>query len=131
MKTIGERHSHINQVVVSGIDRNNMIASVFSSLQGLEKCLKSSKKMYDKEFRTSALVEQALSQQSLIIVDMRRTANKLQIHLAKKDWDGVVRTLRVFYGLRQIVRPEIMSTFQSLANRELHLPQLEDDSVVH
>jgi hypothetical protein len=115
----------------AGMSRDNMITAVFSSLHGLEKCVESSQKMFAGELAGSIIVERSLNQQRKVIVQMRRTANKLQIQLAQENWGEVVRSLQIFYGLRQIVRPEIMATFQSLANKELKLSAMSEDTVIH
>jgi len=87
--------------------------------------------MCSGELAGSIIVERSLTEQRKVIRQMRRTANKLQIQLAQENWNEVVRSLQIFYGLRQIVRPEIMATFQSLANKELKLSVMSEDTVIH
>jgi len=130
MKPANETSSNIPKGF-AGMSRDNMITAVFSSLQGLEKCVESSQKMCSGELAGSIIVERSLTEQRKVIRQMRRTANKLQIQLAQENWNEVVRSLQIFYGLRQIVRPEIMATFQSLANKELKLSVMSEDTVIH
>ena len=113
------------------MEKRKVLAAVFSSLQGLEKCVQTSKRLHNALPSPSNLVAQAIKDQNCVLSQMRRTANKLQLQFASDDWDDIVRSLQVFYGLRQMVRPEIMSTFQSLANKELKLPKINQDAVIH
>lgn len=94
-----------------------LIVSIYSSLQGLEKCVASSQKMFNHGKFYSEDIASSLTEQHKIMKQMRRTANKLQIHLAQENWSEVTRGLDIYYGLRKIVRPEIMQTFQSLATK--------------
>jgi len=113
------------------MEKKKVLAAVFSSLQGLEKCVQTSSRLQNSLDNPANLIARSISDQKQILSQMRRTANKLQLELASDDWDDIVRSLQVFYGLRQMVRPEIMATFQSLANKELKLPHISQDAVVH
>jgi len=46
---------------------------------------------------------------------MRRTANKLQLEIAKDDWNSAVRSLQIFYGLNSMVRPHVMDIYSKLS----------------
>ena len=113
------------------VEKKKVLAAVFSSLQGLEKCVQTSTRLSSALPKSSNLVSKAINDQKQILGQMRKTANKLQLELASEEWDNIVRSLQIFYGLRQMVRPEIMSTFQGLANKELKLPNISADAVVH
>ena len=113
------------------MDKRKVLAAVFSSLQGLEKCVQTSNRLYGAQNSTSDIISSALTDQARVLKLMRRTANKLQLQFASEDWDKIVKSLQVFYGLRQMVRPEIMATFQTLANKELKMPSISNDAVVH
>lgn len=111
--------------------KKNLIIAVFASLQGLEKCVEGSNKMYTSADSKPYFVAESLSQQSETLKKMRHSAIRLQLHLARDDWDQAVRSLQIFYGLRQMVRPDIMATFRGLANQALDMPQIEEHVVMH
>ncbi len=113
------------------MEKRKILAAVFSSLQGLEKCVQTSSRLHNALPNPSNIVAHGLKDQKNILSQMRRCANRLQLQLASEEWDDVVRSLQVFYGLRQMVRPEIMATFQGLANKELKLPTISQDAVIH
>ncbi len=113
------------------IDRKKLLVTVFSSLQGLEKCVESSKKMMVRDLTHSKELAESLREQTSIINKMRRAANKLQLQIAAENWNEATRSLQIFYGLRKMVRPEIMSTFQALANKNSAIPCKKNDASIH
>lgn len=113
------------------MERKKVIAAVFSSLQGLEKCVQTSVRLHNASSRQSKIIADSLREQARILNQMRKEANRLQLRMASEDWDETVHSLQVYYGLRQMVRPEIMSTFQGLANSEVKLPGIGSETVVH
>jgi len=130
IKTVNIASSNIPKGFAE-MSREKMVSAVFSSLQGLEKCVESSHQMFAKDINKSVIVERSLQEQEKITIQMRRIANKFQVQLAQENWNEVARSLQIFYGLRQIVRPEIMATFQSLANKELMVPAISEDALIH
>ncbi len=84
---------------------------VFAALQGLEKSFDAIKAQVQQGNPEHEKISAVLPKQQEILIDMRRTANLLQLHLAKKDWSEAVRSLKIFYGLNQLVRPDILQAF--------------------
>ena len=121
----------VNKTTPTGIDSKKLLVTVFSSLQGLEKCVESSKKMMAKNLDNSADLIVSLKEQTKIVNQMRRTANKIQIQIAQENWSETMRSLQIFYGLRKIVRPEIMTTFQALANKTSSVPCVKKAASIH
>lgn len=108
-----------------------LLAHIFSSLQSLEKCLENSKRMYALEPVKATYIAEALTQQTEVLGQMRRVANKLQLDIAAQDVSQINRSMQIYYGLTSIVRPEILSTFRSLANGKGNLELAEQHSLVH
>jgi len=113
------------------MERKKILAAVFSSLQGLEKCVQTSVRLHNASERQTRITADSLREQARVLNQMRKEANLLQLRLASDSWDDIVRSLQVYYGLRQMVRPEIMSTFQGLANSEVKLSGISSNTVVH
>lgn len=111
--------------------KRNLVVAVFASLQGLEKCVEGSKRMFLELDCKPYHIAEALEEQGRVLKQMRHTAIRLQLQLAKNDWTSSVRSLQIFYGLRQMVRPEIMASFRGLANEELAMPSIESTATVH
>lgn len=93
-----------------------LIIRVFAIVQALEKCVEASRRMAASSPLKRANTIAALEQQSEVLRNMRRQANRLQLDLAGENWIQAIRSLQIFYGLNQMVRPEIMNTYASLAN---------------
>jgi hypothetical protein len=53
-----------------------------------------------------------------VVEHMRRTANKLQLHVAAKNISDIVRDLRIFYGLNHLVRPELLRALAQLSKQD-------------
>ncbi len=87
---------------------------VFASLQGLEKTFETVKSQALERKSEHAEVISMLPKQEEILIDMRRAANLLQLNIAKKDWFAAVRSLQIFYGLNQLVRPDILKAFGNI-----------------
>jgi hypothetical protein len=97
---------------------------VFASLQGLEKTFGTIKQELQNKKDLSEELLASLPKQEEILVDMRRAANLLQLHLAKKDWVAAIRSLQIYYGLNHLVRPDIIKAFGTLASEKFSkLPQ--------
>ena len=103
----------------------DMIVHIFASVQGLEKCVLHSRKMLAEQKHQPLIVHSSITEQERVLKQMRRAANRLQLELVSEDWVSAVRSLNIFYGLCTMARPEILSTFSSLANRQVCL-QLSD-----
>lgn len=108
-----------------------MLVHVFASIQGLEKCLANSRKMLDEQKHQPLIVHKSLAEQDRILRQMRRVANRLQLEFATENWPEAVRSLKIYYGLWTMVRPEIMSTFTALANGKVCLQIAEPDAQYH
>ena len=94
-----------------------LIVHVFSSLQKLEKNLSQIKSIapYSAQFEKYAAL---IPQQENILLQMRRTANSLQLELAKKQWPLASRSLQVFYGLHHMVRAELIEACNALSRHD-------------
>lgn len=92
-----------------------LIPHVFASLQNLERYLENIKKFSDTSAAHAPSLLRSIEDQERVLKQMRRVANKLQIEVAREQWDSVVRTLRIFYGLNHMVRPDLMATFVQLS----------------
>lgn len=93
-------------------ENKNLLANIFSVIQTLEKRLEQSREMLAVAPKTAdeEAMLKSLDEQSRIVAHMRRVANKLQLELASSNWTATVRSLRIFYGLHHMVRPEILQT---------------------
>ena len=96
-----------------------MIAHIFASVQGLEKCVIHSRRMLNEQRHQPSAVQISIAEQERILKQMRRAANRIQLEFANEDWLNAVRSLNIFYGLCQMARPEILSTFSALSNGQV------------
>lgn len=92
---------------------------VFGALQGLEKSFETIKSQAHELGSEHEEIRALLPKQEEILIDMRRTANLLQLHLAKKDWSEAVRSLKIFYGLNQLVRTDILKAFATVSAKSV------------
>lgn len=93
---------------------HEIITHVFASLQSLEKNMSAIKQLASEQKHPDKEITTMVPQQEEVLATMRRTANHLQLHVAKKDSRNIVRSLQIFYGLHQMVRPDILKTFGKL-----------------
>jgi|GEM_PF-6694938 len=110
---------------------SQIIVHVFAAIQALEKCHDNSRRMLGEQKTQPLSVHTALLQQSRILRAMRQSANNLQLELARKDWIKATRSLKIYYGLNNMIRPEIMATFSALANGEICLQLNDAQSMCH
>ena len=96
---------------------SEIIGRIFSALQSLEKCMLTVKEAVgnDKEY---AELAHLVPQQTKVLVQMRRTANKLQLQFARSEWDEVVRSMKIFYGLNHMVRMDILTMFGIVSSKK-------------
>ena len=90
------------------------VISVFASLQILEKSLDRVRARLPRNPADRCEAANLFPQMERIVIEMRRTANKLQIQLAKKQWLDANRSLQIFYGLHKMVKSDIAATHQLL-----------------
>ena len=95
-----------------------LITQVYASLLSLEKKLSEVKQLISERKNKADKFLPALGQYEEAISKMRKTANILQLSLAKKDWNGVVKNTEIFYGLSFLVRGEILTTYGMLLRNE-------------
>ena len=62
---------------------------------------------------------------------MRKAANRLQLDLAKDDWISIIRSLRVFYGLHHLIRPEVVATLLAVAEQQTEKENLPVQVIYH
>ncbi len=91
-----------------------LIPHVFASVQTLERYVETIRAKSSGHPGLEADLKSLLPQFESFLVSMRRVANKLQLQVASKDALAIARSLKVFYGLNHIVRPEILSVVLSI-----------------
>jgi len=91
-----------------------VITHVFGALQSLEKCMSNVKDMLPNHGKAVGDVSALIPQHEKVLVKMRRTANCLQLELAREDWNASIRSLRIFYGLNHLIRKDILSLNRKL-----------------
>lgn len=111
--------------------KTDLITRLFATVQSLEKCLENSKRMLTEQKGQPRSVHTSITQQEKVVRQMRRTANKLQFAVAKNNWQSAIREVRIFEGLWNMVRPEIVATFSALANHQVAIQFSESEAVVH
>ena len=92
-----------------------LIPHVFASLQSLERYVDIIKSSLESSDHTGNELRAMVPQYETTLKKMRRTANKLQFQVAADNQQQIIRSLRIFYGLNHMVRPEILSSFLSLS----------------
>ena len=108
-----------------------LLAHIYSSLQSLEKCSGENKTaMLTATERSPVRVHEVLEHDK-VLRQMRRTASRLQLDLARKDWKNAHRSLEIFYGLHSMVRPEIVSTFSALNNVPNPFQAIDSKAIFH
>ena len=95
-----------------------LVTQVYASLLSLEKKLTEVKQLIEQRKNKAHIYQPLIPQFQATISKMRKTANFLQLSLAKKDWAGVVRNTEVFYGLSYLIRGELLSTYGKLLRNE-------------
>lgn len=96
-----------------------IITHVFAAVQSLEKCLSKTKELLPEAGPEAAEERRALEllvpQQEEALLKMRRTANRLQMEMARSDWNSATRSLRIFYGLNHLIRRDVLKSHSKLA----------------
>ena len=95
-----------------------LITQVYASLLSLEKKLSEIRQLLTQRKNKADKFLPLIAQYEETISKMRKTANVLQLGLAKKDWVEVVRNTEIFYGLSFLVRGEILTTYGKLLRNE-------------
>ena len=95
-----------------------LITQVYASLLSLEKKLSEIKQLISERKNKADKFLPLLTQYEEAIRKMRKTANILQLNLAKNEWSEVVRNTEIFYGLTFLVRGEILITYGKLLRNE-------------
>ncbi len=109
----------------------NVVVHVFSALQNLERYFEEVKKLLPRDDENSLEMLESLPQHAQILKNMRRVANKLQLEVAREDWNSVVRSLKIFYGLHFLVRPELVSALVRLTKDRAEITEAPAMSVYH
>lgn len=94
-----------------------IIPHVFGSLHTLERYLERVTTLIDTHAEMKAIAKM-LPEFERVVEHMRRTANKLQLHVASKNISDVVRDLRIFYGLNHLLRPELLRALAQLSKQD-------------
>jgi hypothetical protein len=96
------------------MENKTLLPRLFASLSSLEQSF---------EFLMDKLAEKDLVEEnrsytkeiSKVLTRMRRTANLLQMAVAKNEILSAFRLLNVFYGLNYMVRPELVQALDKLS----------------
>jgi len=109
-----------------------IIPHVFGSLQTLERYVDQIRSSASRDGQLGREVANLLRQSESVLQNMRRTANRLQLQLAAKDAGAVVRSLRIFYGLNHIVRPELLTALAHFSKGTIaERPRIEAQAALH
>jgi len=111
--------------------KQTILVNIFSTLQSLEKVASQNRQMAQGYTSKMPSTSSSLDQQEQVLRKMRRTANRLQFEFVTNNWDAAVRLLNVFYGLNHMVRPEIMTSFASLVNKQKVTPMTRPEPVLY
>lgn len=98
------------------MDKTNIVAFTFGAVNRLERfTTKASELLRHNQDRESKL-NCPFSDQVRVVKQMRQVANKLQLELAKNNWVEAIRLMKIFYGLDNLIRPELMESVVKLSN---------------
>lgn len=107
-----------------------LISHVFSAVITLERILGEAEVAVAHREDLKQYAE-PIKSQAAVVDQMRRTANKLQLKLASKDRPECYRLISIFYGLNQMVRPEILKTKARMFNPHHRVATEETRSARH
>ena len=110
---------------------NELISRVFSIVQSLEKCLEGSRRMVGDYASCVCPINTSLEEQSRVLSRMKKEASRIQYEYESRDWIETARSLAIFYGLNHMVRPEVMTTYVTLANGRPTTSLIEEVPVWH
>ena len=96
-----------------------LITQVYASLLSLEKRLHDVKQMLATTKIKYSDIEEMIPEYEKAISKMRKSANLLQLHIAKKDWDNIVRSMETFYGLSYLIRGDVLTAYGRLQRKEV------------
>lgn len=105
-----------------------IIYYVYSSLAHLEKYLDKLRDIYQEKPELIANLSVPLTTLESSVTKMRRIANKLQLEFAAKDYEKINRTLSLYYGINNMVRPEILKSILSFS--KVTLPVLKQEQTL-
>lgn len=111
------------------MENKTLLPRLFASLSSLERSFEF---LMDKLAEKDLLEDSQVFTQEIsrVLTKMRRTANLLQIAVAKNDVLAAFRLLNVFYGLNFMVRPELLQSLDRLsAGIDLTSPPVEEISL--
>lgn len=98
---------------------SDIIARIFGVLQNLEKCLDGIHTQLNEKKHRAPEIAALLPQHQRVVKQMRSVANKLQLQFAREDWEEVVRSLKIFYGLNHLVRTDILIAYGRLNSNQV------------
>lgn len=96
-----------------------IIYYVYSSLTHLEKYLDKLKTLSTEEPELVTNLNVSVETLETSVTKMRRVANRLQLDFAANDYNKVTRSLSLYYGINNMVRPEILKSILSLSKKNL------------
>ncbi len=108
-----------------------IITFLFSALHSLERCHRHSSVLLEAQPYQPETVKSSLEEQARVLRSMKEAAEL--IHLATQAGSHIeaARQFQIFYGLNAMVRPDIISTFSSLAKGRVHFDLSDNNAVVH
>ena len=93
-----------------------LLFRIFGTMQTLERSLEVSKKSASVNKTLSQEMQLNLRDMERVLLHMRQIANKLQMEIAKNDASAITRSLKVFYSLHQMLRPEVTAAEKEISS---------------
>lgn len=108
-----------------------LVTYVLGMINRLEWLLEKSKAGLSQSENRDEVAQAELEDQERVLRHMRRTANKLQVEVASKDFANAFRSLQIIYALNQMVGVHVVSTYLTNASKKSSVPvQIEEVSMV-
>ncbi len=106
-----------------------IIYYVYSSLTHLEKYLDKLKDLSQEKPELASKLNVSLKTLESSVTKMRRIANKLQLEFAANDYAKINHSLSLYYGMNNMVRPEILKSI--LAFSSFTIPVMKQEQTVN
>ncbi|MCC6932607.1 MAG: hypothetical protein IT292_05065 [Deltaproteobacteria bacterium] len=109
---------------------NELLYRVLGTVESLERSLENSRQFIANSKSSSPQISNDILEHERILGHMRQVVNDLQLQVAQKKDEEVIRSLQIFYSLHHMVKPEIQSTVQRLCTTSDWAAEV-DTTVVH
>lgn len=108
-----------------------IIYYVYSSLTHLEKYLDKLKDLSLEKPEQVSKLNVSLKTLESSVLKMRRIANKLQLEFAANDYAKINRSLSLYYGMNNMVRPEILKSILSFSRFSVPVLKQQETISLH